>query len=136
MRPGLRAGHAVKLAEVCQLLGQSHLRIQAALLGHVADPPARREIERLAVPAHLALVGAEHPEHDPHRRGLARAVAADEAEQFAGMDVEAQVLYGDSLPVSFRDPSISRRRSVLMSSPMRLPRVRMSNSSRSLPRGY
>ena len=33
-----------------------------------------RRVDRPAAPAHLARVGVEHAEHDPHRRGLAGAV--------------------------------------------------------------
>ncbi len=101
--PRRRAGHAVELAEVRQLVGQSHFRVQPALLGHVPDPASRREVERDAIPSHLARVGAEDAEYDPHRGGLARAVAPDKTEQLAGMDVEREVLHGDGLPVSLRD---------------------------------
>jgi hypothetical protein len=94
----------VKLAEVRQLLGQSHLWIQPTLFGHIPDPPSRREIERHAIPAHLARIGGEHAEHDPHRRGLACPVAPHKPEKLAGANIETQVLQGDRLPVTFRDP--------------------------------
>jgi hypothetical protein len=94
----------VKLAEVCQLLDQSHLGIQPTLLGHIPDALARREVERHPIPSHLALIGREDAEHYPHHGGLARTVAANKAEELAGADIEAQVLQGDRVPVTFRDP--------------------------------
>ena len=89
--------------EVDELLEAAHLRVQAPLLGHVADSPSRREVERGPGPAHLAGIGGQHAQHDPHRRGLARAVAADEPEQLAGADGEGEVLEGHEIAVALRD---------------------------------
>ena len=44
---GRLARHAVLLAEVAQLLGDPHPRVEAALLGHVAEPQAHVAIDRL-----------------------------------------------------------------------------------------
>jgi hypothetical protein len=85
----------VQAGEVHELVGDPHLRVQPALLGHVAEPRAGRGVERPALPAHGVLVGLEHAEDDPHRRGLARAVGPDEAEQLTRTDVEAQPVERD-----------------------------------------
>ncbi len=55
-------------------------RVEAALLGQVAERAPREVGRRRAVPADLAVVRAQDPEADPHRRRLARAVGAEEAE--------------------------------------------------------
>ncbi len=101
---GVRVRHAVEFTQVAQLLGQAHLGVEAACLGHVADPPATVERDGRPVDPDLARVGREDPEHDAHRRRLARAVAADEPEQLAGADLEAQVTERDDLAVAFREP--------------------------------
>ena len=51
----------VLLGEVAELLGDAHPRIQAALLGHVAEPQPRIAIDRRALPADLAAVGRARP---------------------------------------------------------------------------
>ena len=79
-----RAVDAVQAGEVDELVGDAHLRVQPALLRHVAEPRASGRVDRPALPADLAAVGLEHAEHDPHRRRLARAVRPDEAEELAG----------------------------------------------------
>ena len=101
--PCLSTRHPVQLAEVRQLLRHAHLGVQAALLGHVADPPAGLEGQGHAQPAHRSGVGREHAQHHPHRRGLAGAVAPHEPEQLPGTDLEGQPVYGDGLAVPLRD---------------------------------
>src|SRR3954468_14571446 len=44
-RPRRRVVEAVQAREVHELVGDAHLRIQAALLGHVAEPGARRGVD-------------------------------------------------------------------------------------------
>jgi hypothetical protein len=85
-RPPRSPGRAVQAREVDDLVADAHLRVQAALLGHVAEAPAHRGVDRPALPAHLAAVGLEDAEHDPHRGRLARPVGADEAEEPARLD--------------------------------------------------
>ena len=75
------ARQPVVLGEVGELLADAHPRVQAALLGHVAEPQPRRRVDRPPVPADLARLGDREPEDAAHRRGLARAVGAEEAEQ-------------------------------------------------------
>ncbi len=102
--PGFRARHAVQLTEIGELLRHAHLRIQAAFLGHVAEPASGLERQRHTQPAHHTGIGREHAQRDPHRGRLAGAVAPHEAEQLTGADVEGQVLEGDEVAVSLRDP--------------------------------
>ena len=96
--------HAVQPGQVDQLLADLHPRVEAALLGHVADLAPGLQRDRCAVPPHLAGVGGEHAERDPHRGGLAGAVAADEAEDLAGADVEGHVVERDHVAVPLRHP--------------------------------
>jgi hypothetical protein len=94
---GLRSGGAqpVQPREVDELVAHAHLRIEAALLRHVAEAAARVSVQRRAVPRHLARVGAEHAEDDPHRARLAGAVGSDEAGHAAGLHVEREAVERD-----------------------------------------
>ena len=71
-----RLGRAqpVQAGEVGDLLADLHLRVEPALLRHVADPAAGLEVQRAAVPAHLPGVGADQPHGDAHRGRLAGPV--------------------------------------------------------------
>jgi len=69
---------AVEPAQVHQLLQHAHPGVQPALLGDVAEPPVVEPAHRLAPEPHLAGVGLQDAQRDPHRGRLARAVAADE----------------------------------------------------------
>ena len=92
----------VQRGEVGELVVHAHLRVEAALLRHVAEAGARLEIDGLPAPADLAAVGLEHPEDDPHRRGLAGPVRPHEAEELSGLDAEGQVVEGDDVAVPAR----------------------------------
>jgi hypothetical protein len=74
--------------------------ISRALLGHVAEAPAHRGVDRPALPADLAAVGLEHAQHDPHRRRLAGPIGADEAEELPRLDRERQPVERDRLAVA------------------------------------
>jgi hypothetical protein len=78
----------VQPGEVRELLTDPHLRVEAALLRHVADAPADVVVERLPPPPHLTGVGTGQPHRDAHRRRLAGAVGTAEAEHRAGCDGE------------------------------------------------
>ena len=67
---------------------------EAAFLGQVAPRRPRQPAMVDPVPGDRAGVGSKHPEGDPHRRGLARAVGAEEAEDVAGRDLQGQVVEG------------------------------------------
>jgi hypothetical protein len=68
----------VELREVDELLADTHLRVQASLLGHVADPPPDVLVDRTTAPPNLAAVGRQQTDDDPHRGRLAGPVRADE----------------------------------------------------------
>ena len=78
--PGPVTRQAIERGEVDQLLEDRHPRVQATLLREVAPRATRQLGRRGAVPADLALVGVQDAQADAHRRGLARAVGAEEAE--------------------------------------------------------
>ena len=84
---GLAAGAiarcAVQLGEVDELVEDRQPRVEPALLGQVAPRAAGQLVAGRAVPAHLAGVGLEDAEADPHGGGLAGAVGAEEAEDRA-----------------------------------------------------
>ena len=79
-RVRVAGGEPVEPREVDELVADAHLRVQAALLRHVAEAAARRGVDRAALPEDLARVGLEDAEDDPHRGRLARAVRPHEAE--------------------------------------------------------
>jgi len=71
--------------------------------GGSADVAARFVRHRLAVVADFAGVGGKHAERDPHGRGLAGAVAADEPEQLARTHAERHVLQRHRVAVPLAD---------------------------------
>jgi len=94
VRRGRRRGAAepVQAREVRELVAHPHLRVEPALLRHVAEAGARRGIDLAAAPANRARVRLEHAEDDPHGRRLAGAVRPDEAEHLAGGDGEGHAV--------------------------------------------
>ena len=79
--PGRRrpCDQPAQLAEEAELLADLHRRVQAALLGQVAEAAAsRRGSIGSAVEAHRAGVEGGEPEDGPHRRRLAGAVGPEE----------------------------------------------------------
>ena len=85
---------ASELGQVVQYLRSGQLRVQGEIAGQETDPAA--DIEALG-----ASVEPEHPrrargrldqvQEQPHRRRLARAVGAEEAEDLARLDLEVEV---------------------------------------------
>src|ERR1700681_89298 len=92
----------MQLGEIRQLLQDSHLGIEAALLGHVAEAPPCLERDRRSAPVDLSRIGGERAHHDPHRGGLAGAIGANESEELAGPNIEAQVAQGHQVAVAPR----------------------------------
>ena len=86
--------HPVLLGEVRELLEDPHPRVQAALLGHVAEPQPRLAADDRAVPADLAAVRPGQAEDAAHRRRLAGAVGAEEADDAAGRGLERRAIEG------------------------------------------
>ena len=66
---------AVQPRHVEELVVHPHLRVEAALLGHVADAPPRLGVDRRAAPEHLARVGGEDEGDAVQRRRLAVTLA-------------------------------------------------------------
>ena len=91
-RVGVAGREPVQPREVHELVADAHLRVQAALLRHVAEAAARRGVDRPALPEDLARVGLQDAEDDPHRGRLPRPVRADEAEHPARRRAERQVV--------------------------------------------
>src|SRR3712207_8356086 len=61
---------AVQPGEVGDLLADPHLRVEPALLRHVADAATDRLVERAAPPPHLAGVGAGQARSEEHTSEL------------------------------------------------------------------
>ena len=84
------AGHALEAGEEDELVEHRHLRVQAAFLGQVA-PGLSRELPVVRpAPRDRTRIGAQHAERDAHRRGLSRAVGAQEAEHVGLRDLELE----------------------------------------------
>ncbi len=74
-----------------------------AALGHVGDAQAHALVrgqlsDRLAVEAHLVVVGAEQPADGAQQSGLAGAVRADDGVRLALLDAEVDVEEGLEVP--------------------------------------
>ena len=93
----------VQPREIDELVAHAHLRVQPALLRHVAEAPAHLEVDRRAAEQHLAAIGGQDAEDDAHRRRLARAVGADEAEHLALAHGERDAVEGDDVSVAARE---------------------------------
>ena len=89
----LRVEVAAEPAEQVDDLAAAQLRPQRHLARHVREPPVQGDRVAPRVAAEQpdgAGVGAEHPEQDADRRGLARSVRAEEAVDLAGADLEIE----------------------------------------------
>ena len=99
-RVGGLARQPVLLGEVAELLRDPHPRIEPTLLGHVAETQAGVAIDRRALPPDLAAVRPGEPEDAAHRRGLAGAVRAEEADDAAWVRHERRAIEGDDRAVA------------------------------------
>ena len=88
---GRRFGHPLQRRQVDQRGLELEVAVEAALLRHVADAVLGGLVQLLAEQPHLAAVRAEDVEHHADGRRLARAVGAQQAEDFAGVDVEGDI---------------------------------------------
>ena len=91
-----------------QVLAHGHAPEQAARLGHQRDAAAddrlrRQPIDALAGKLHGAGGRAHHAEDGLHGGGLARGVAAEQADDFAGLDADADVVERPDRPVERHD---------------------------------
>ena len=100
-RLGAHPGHGgplpLDLRQEQELVEDAHLPVQAALLGEVADPIAHRGRVLGAQQLDDSGVGQEDPVDHAQRRGLPRAVAAEQARDRAARDGERQPVHGADL---------------------------------------
>ena len=73
-------GHAVHASEEVNVLPDRKLLVQGVELGHVADSGRLARGGGLAVNGERSTVAAEQADHQPHERGLAGAVRAQQPE--------------------------------------------------------
>ena len=88
-----RVQPAAQPAEQVDHLAAGQVRPQRHVAGHVRQPAVQRRSRPPRVAAEQpdgAGVGAQQPEQDPERRGLAGAVRAEEAVHLAGADVQVE----------------------------------------------
>ena len=89
----LRLGQPFERGEIFQRRRQLLIAIEAALLGHVADPAFLVLGHGAAEEPDLAAVGAEDVEHHADRSRLARAVGAEETEDLTREDLERNFVH-------------------------------------------
>ena len=90
-----------------QVLPDRELCIKREALRHVADPFARRQLVGLRLFAEQpgpTFRGRQQARQHFHRRGLAAAVRAQEAEDFPTLDLEADPVHGREVPEASRQP--------------------------------
>ena len=90
--PAFGQRQAAQRAHEGDRLARMHRRIEAALLGQIADLAARIERPLAAEHAPAAARRIDDPEQHPQRRRLARAVGAEQAVDGAGGDGEADAV--------------------------------------------
>ncbi len=119
----------VQAGEVGELLADLHLRVEPALLRHVADPPPRVVVQRTAPPADLPGVGPHQAHGDPHRGRLAGPVGPAEAEHRPRRDGEAHAVQHVVVAVALVQPVELEHPSSVSSSPVRRYRHRVGSPS-------
>jgi hypothetical protein len=102
---GALAAQAGQPGEVDELVADAHVRVEPALLGHVAEAPPDLGADRLAAVADLSPVGLDHAEDDPHGGGLPGAVRAEEPADLAGRHRHGEVVGGDPVPEALGQPA-------------------------------
>ncbi len=80
--------------EVLDLLAHQHARVQAPLLGHVAEAPSLGLAHGPAVPADTPGVQVDQAEDGAHGRRLARSVGTEKAHHLAGGNGEGEIVEG------------------------------------------
>ncbi len=103
----LRADAAVKRADDLEVAPGAQVGIEIGAFDQAADAPERGRaaaVDALAKELDEAAGGAHQGEHHPDRRAFAGAVGAEEAEDFAAMHVQAQILDCPAAPVAFGKP--------------------------------
>ena len=88
---------ALELGPVGEVLADAHLGVERHALGQVAD--ALADLHRLVHHVEpgdpgVAAGGGQPGGEDAHAGGLAGPVGAEEADEFAGLDLEGDVVHG------------------------------------------
>ena len=99
-RADLAGGNAVQAGVKFQIGADGEFFVQRERLRHVADPHAGFDVARFDGAAEkfgASLGGWEQAGQHLHRRGLAAAVGAEEAEDLAALDPEADVIDGGEI---------------------------------------
>jgi hypothetical protein len=99
-----RARNLPNLGDKGEIIANRQLRVERRCLREVADATADLHGRVEDVEARddgSPLGGGEKTGQDAHRRGLARAVGPDEAEQLATGDLEAHLVDRQAVPVPF-----------------------------------
>ena len=105
------AGHAARLRRISQhadlkVFQHGELRKNLAPLRHVAharaSPNVRRSARQVAaIKQHLPRTRPQEPHHALEQRGLAHAIAAHEANDPAGLDLQVHVTENERFTVSY-----------------------------------
>ena len=99
-------GHTVDAGKEVQVLIDGQIVVQRKLLRHVADSLAhvrRTQMAPLARELHLSARRIEQPAEHLDRRGLARAVGAEQAVDFAVAHLQRDVVHGAERPECLRE---------------------------------
>ena len=97
---GVAAIEARKCGEVLELCPHLHVRVEPALLWHVAEAQAGPAVDRRTGPAHLAAVRPDEVEDAAHRRGLACAVGTQEPQDPSRADRDAALVERQEVAVA------------------------------------
>ena len=98
-------GHGEEAGVQVEVLPNRQLAVEREGLRHVADAAAHIHVlgvDRVAEEVRRALACLQKACQHLHRRGLAAAVGAEEAEDLALVDAEADVLHGGEIAEAFR----------------------------------
>ena len=100
--PCLLLCHAAQHAKIHELVEHFALHIDAAFLGHIAEPHVLPH-DRAAVPFGAAGVAFHNAEDDADRGRLAGAVGADKPEHAAVLHRKAEIVHRRLFPEGFGD---------------------------------
>ena len=94
----MRLGNAHQPRRVVQIIGRGHVVVEADRVRQIADQALDRErLAHRVMPEYASLPGADVAQAEQHqnRGGLAGAVGAEQAEDFARADIEVDAIDGD-----------------------------------------
>ena len=96
--------HAENVRDEVQILDTRHVLVQVGIVRNVGNLPLafqRLFPNGIAADVNFSRVELQNARHGFQRRGLARAVVADEAVNLTGTDVQVQVVHSLLFPVGF-----------------------------------